>query len=736
MANLMFKMGNYAGLDAAQKKAGTIYVTKDQHSMYVDISDTERIKIQGTVVAYDNLKDFGESVQPPYDSSVVYFIADKDALVRWNASANEGKGAWVRLNTPQSDLQAVIQSVETLSGSVSNLKDELDTAGTGIKARLTAVENKATQNATDIDALEVALDGEGGLKSRMTAAEGRLTTAEGDIDVVEGRLDTAEGNISGLSDRVGTAESKITALEGADTAFGNRLTTAEEDIDSLEAELNTASTGLKARMTAAEGRLTGAEGRLDTAEGKISAADDKIAALEGADTTLGNRLTTAEGKITAAEGKITTAEGKITALEGRANIAESDITGIKGRLDTAESNITGLQDELTTPTTGIKARLTAVENKATKNAEDIVTVGNRVTANETAIGDDNIAGSVKGRIKALETTASSVENRLTAAEGSISDLDTIVKASGTGLVDKMAAVENKATKNAEDIAKNVEDIAKNAEDIAKNAEDIAKNAEDIEVNKGAISDIEDQIQVINELIGNGAESGDTGNIASRLGAVEQKAADNTTAVGNLQTAVKSLQDDLNTADTGLKARMTAAEAAIEVNAGAISSLSDEVAANYALKTEVEKVEEDLTKSINDKIRAANSMVYKNSIDSFDDLPAVADNVKVGDTYVVATGFEVIDGDVITYYQAGDLIIAKGDESEETGFITENLSWDKVETGFRPELEPTLEVENNVISLVGGTNADRGTITLVSANDNLTIETEGTTVTFNMVWGSF
>jgi hypothetical protein len=45
MANLLFRMGEYASLAGTSKKAGTIYITKDEQSMYVDISDTQRIKI-------------------------------------------------------------------------------------------------------------------------------------------------------------------------------------------------------------------------------------------------------------------------------------------------------------------------------------------------------------------------------------------------------------------------------------------------------------------------------------------------------------------------------------------------------------------------------------------------------------------------------------------------------------------------------------------------------------------
>jgi uncharacterized protein YqgV (UPF0045/DUF77 family) len=65
----------------------------------------------------------------------------------------------------QVDLTALTGRVSTAEGKIENLQADLDTATTGVKARLTAVENKASENATaignnasDISALLAALE--------------------------------------------------------------------------------------------------------------------------------------------------------------------------------------------------------------------------------------------------------------------------------------------------------------------------------------------------------------------------------------------------------------------------------------------------------------------------------------------------------------------------------------------------------------------------------------------------
>ena len=52
MANVMFKKGLLSALPAT-KVPGTIYVTTDERAMYLDISNTERIRL-GDFVEYDS----------------------------------------------------------------------------------------------------------------------------------------------------------------------------------------------------------------------------------------------------------------------------------------------------------------------------------------------------------------------------------------------------------------------------------------------------------------------------------------------------------------------------------------------------------------------------------------------------------------------------------------------------------------------------------------------------------
>lgn len=48
-----FKSGLLANIPS-NKTEGTIYVTTDEKGMYVDVSDSERIRIDGTLVASDD----------------------------------------------------------------------------------------------------------------------------------------------------------------------------------------------------------------------------------------------------------------------------------------------------------------------------------------------------------------------------------------------------------------------------------------------------------------------------------------------------------------------------------------------------------------------------------------------------------------------------------------------------------------------------------------------------------
>ena len=650
MASLMFKMGELANLAGTAKKAGTVYITKDEQSMYVDISDTERIKIQGTVAAYSTFKDFGDNVKPPFSSDVIYFIAEKNALLRYDANADNpnatgGKGKWIQLNNTAEDTQAALDELSTAIGNNATAISDLQTTVGGHGTRLTAVENKASANETNI---------------------GKNTTAIGTNATNIGK--NAEA-ISGLDGRLDTAEGKIAANEGAISDLSDTVGGHTTNIGDLQS-----------RMTAVEG--------------------------------VANKNKT---DLSALTGRVSTNEGAISDLD-------SEIDGVAGRVSTNEGAISDLQTLTQGHTTSIGNNTTALNTLKGRVDGHDTKIGNI----ETAIGNDSTADSIKGRIKALEDADVTISGKVSANEGAISDLSDTVGGHGT----RLTAVEKKANDNATAIGKNTTDIQTNTTNIGNNATAISGldtrlgTAEGkITANEGNISDNATAISTIQQDIGTDTTSG---TIKYRIAQVEKKATDNAnllTAHGNRLTAVEGVADKNKTDLANLTSR-------VSVNEGKISDIET----NYATKSEVEEVESDLTTIINDKVKAVNAMTYKNSVNKFADLPTTG--VKVGDTYVVATSFE--NGNVT--YQPGDMLVASGTETG-TGLdavITSGLTWNRVETGYNAELDPTMKLANNIVSLEGATGKDLGAVKFVSENEFLTITTDTSTnaIKFDLVWGSF
>lgn len=174
MAMLNFKMGNYAGLDAVAKKAGTVYITKDEKAMYVDISNSERIRLN-QICTFATFADFTAALEakvPPYSTEAFYYIESDNALLKYNASGEvydpDGDGAtapaagkWIQINSTadvQSALNALTNRVVTLEEwqSVINAwKTTKDTEIAALQAKDTALDGEIV----DLKAADTALGG-------------------------------------------------------------------------------------------------------------------------------------------------------------------------------------------------------------------------------------------------------------------------------------------------------------------------------------------------------------------------------------------------------------------------------------------------------------------------------------------------------------------------------------------------------------------------------------------------
>lgn len=87
MANVLFKKGLLANLPST-KVEGTIYVTTDERAMYLDVSNSERIRL-GDFIEVANIAALPKAGA---NVSALYYAADENVLAKWSGSA------WVQIN--------------------------------------------------------------------------------------------------------------------------------------------------------------------------------------------------------------------------------------------------------------------------------------------------------------------------------------------------------------------------------------------------------------------------------------------------------------------------------------------------------------------------------------------------------------------------------------------------------------------------------------------------------------
>lgn len=82
MANVMFKKGLLATLPATYSE-GTFYVTTDERAIYLDVSDSARIRL-GDFQEFATLEALKANVNP--STSALYYISGLNVLAKWNGT--------------------------------------------------------------------------------------------------------------------------------------------------------------------------------------------------------------------------------------------------------------------------------------------------------------------------------------------------------------------------------------------------------------------------------------------------------------------------------------------------------------------------------------------------------------------------------------------------------------------------------------------------------------------------
>ena len=224
MANLNFKWGEYKNLAGVTKSAGTVYITTDEKSMYVDVSDTERIRVQGSVLYYNSVEEFTATTTPPYAQDTLYFFRKinsgdnqaTNALMAYNGEK------WVQINTPKELYTSLVNRIGEIEPLITGLTTNLGTLAEtvdGLDGRI----GSAEKDITDLKALVGLDEGDGSLSDRLAA--------------VEEQAEKNKDDISSHNDRIGIAESTIGTLTTNLTEINATLQN-KVDVDTFNSATN------------------------------------------------------------------------------------------------------------------------------------------------------------------------------------------------------------------------------------------------------------------------------------------------------------------------------------------------------------------------------------------------------------------------------------------------------------------------------------------------------------------
>ena len=183
MANVLFKKGLLAGLSKAPMKEGTIYVTTDERAMYLDVSDSERIRL-GDFIEVANIAALPSTGA---NASALYYATAENVLAKWSGSA------WVQIN-PDNWFE-VKSFAQSLTSSTANNVTTITATTTLIQKNEAGNEaasgSGASQWSTNLkfkdDGSVVTITKEGNDTIKISAKDEKVTSADNHYTYDESR---------------------------------------------------------------------------------------------------------------------------------------------------------------------------------------------------------------------------------------------------------------------------------------------------------------------------------------------------------------------------------------------------------------------------------------------------------------------------------------------------------------------------------------------------------------------
>lgn len=648
MADLLkFKHGLQANMteNSPVLTPGTVYITRDERAMYVDLpaytnadgSVTEaakRIRI-GDMRVYTYISDLRDELRNDMStlttSALFYAEKDKDAegkditinaLLKWDGTKfiqlNKTSDLAANLDSLESRISAIedvnatqTANITNVTNAVNTLKGDKDTAGSvahSINAAVTEL-NQAIALKADASALNT-LSGTVSTLSKTvednaTAASTAHTGLQNAIDGEASRAKAEEERLAGL-------------ISGNATEIGKKANSA--DVYTIENTNKAIADAVKVETDARAQALTTINGSITTINGEIESIKNKN---NKQDTAINGKVSIAQDApksvmVTDADGNVTTGAAVADKLGYLANVTE-DINGKFTSLGTSISN----------------------------NADEISSVKTTVTGHGTTLGEH---GEDIEQLK--------------------SDLSTL-KGSGTGSVAEQIAAAVDAEKQAREAADQT-----HTSNIATNAKNISTNTDDIDGLKTDVSGIKTDYLKKTDAPGyadiltqtaasvlyatkDEREQGD----AALLGASDDAATANTiygahahakdaadAATGAL-TAAKGAQSTANQNKTTFEAYKASNDAAV----AGVKATADAAAKATDLAAEVKRAG-DAEKALEDAI--AGEATARTS--AVNDLDARLDTIEV---FFATTEGETLDTALDTLKEIQDYLNGDGDATK-------------------------------------------------------------------------
>lgn len=215
MANVSFKKGTASKLPASYAE-GTFYVTTDERAIYLDVSNSARIRI-GDFQEFKNIAELNANVNP--STTALYYVADINCLAKWDGSK------YFQINRDTG-----VTSVEVTGAGNAVTAAMIDATG----RKLTLTKGATYVTAAEVDAKITDKIGaiDGTVKKYIDDKTAGIVT-DASMEALTKRVDAAENNVNTLSEKVGAVpagKTVVKMIEEAQTAATYDDTAVKADI--------------------------------------------------------------------------------------------------------------------------------------------------------------------------------------------------------------------------------------------------------------------------------------------------------------------------------------------------------------------------------------------------------------------------------------------------------------------------------------------------------------------------